>query len=205
MTWPAPALNRARRSVDLTSRHRDKHVLVLSFIGLVGPAAALAEASGPRQSGPHVHGIARLTIAIEGSRVLAELSSPAATLIGFEHPPRTAAERETFAMAKENLMTGDAMIRLNTAAGCRLESADVEAEWAEAGHGHDPDGDDGHADFEVSYRFDCDRPAEISSAALGLFAGFPALERVLVQYVIAAGQGGAELTPGQPVVSFVPF
>ncbi len=189
----------------MISRHCDKHARVLLLIGLIGSAAALAEDSGPRQSGAHVHGIAHLTIAIEGTRVLAELSSPAATLIGFERPPRTEEERETFAMAKENLMAGDAMIRLNTAAGCRLESADVEAEWAEAGHGHDPDGDDGHADFEVSYRFDCDRPAEISSAALGLFAGFPALERVLVQYVIESGQGGAELTPGQPVVSFVPF
>jgi hypothetical protein len=179
-------------------------------------ASAPAEEIGQRRQGAHVHGMAHMSLAAEGNKVLIELTSPAASLIGFERAPRTDDERATLALAKENLMAGDAMIRLNIEAGCRLETAEIDAEFADAGqgrgagHGHDHDhdadhGDDGHADFVVRYSFVCDRLEELGSAALGLFSGFPALERVLFQYVTAEGQGGAELTPRSPVVTFVPL
>jgi hypothetical protein len=135
--------------------------------------------------------------------------SPAASLIGFEHQPRTDGERETLNMAEANLQAGDAMIRFNTEAVCRLDSVAIESALAQGhahddGHGHG-DGDDGHADLHATYTFICERPDALGSAALGLFAGFPALERVLVHYVTADGQGGAELTPANPVVRFVPL
>jgi hypothetical protein len=180
-----------------------------TMMGL-GVAGVRAENAGQRQQGAHVHGIAHMTLAAEGAKVLIELASPAASLIGFEHAPRTDEERATLALAKENLEAGDAMIRLNIEAGCRLESAQIDAEFSEVGEGrgaeHAPDhGEDGHADFVVRYSFACDRPEALGSAALGIFSGFPALERVLMQYVTAEGQGGAELTPRAPVVTFVPL
>ena len=184
-----------------------------TMIGL-GVAGVRAENAGQRQQGAHVHGIAHMTLAAEGAKVLIELASPAASLIGFEHAPRTDEERATLALAKDNLMAGDAMIRLNIEARCRLEAAEIDAAFSEVGegrgaehaHDHDADhGEDGHADFVVRYSFACDRPEALGSAALGIFSGFPALERVLMQYVTAEGQGGAELTPRAPVVTFVPL
>lgn len=177
-------------------------------------ANAPAEDTEQRRQGAHVHGMAHMTLAAEGNKVLIELTSPAASLIGFERAPRTDDERATLALARENLEAGDAMIRLNIEAGCRLETAEIDAGFADAGqgrgaeHAHDHDvgqGADGHADFVVHYSFVCDRPEALGSAALGLFSGFPALERVLLQYVTAEGQGGAELTPRVPVVTFVPL
>lgn len=199
------------------SKSHDRFVpvaLIVLGVGIV--ASTQAEDAGYRQQGTHVHGIAYLTLAAEDSKVLVELTSPAASLIGFERAPRTDDERATLELAKENLMAGDAMIRFNTEAGCRLDTAEIDAEFADAGdsdlhsHGHSHDhagdeGTDGHADFHVRYGFVCDRPNDLGSAALGLFAGFPALERVLVQYVTAEGQGGAELTPRQAVFTFVPL
>lgn len=187
-------------------RHPLLPILILLGLSAVTHAD---EPKTPRQA-PHVHGIAHLTLAVEGPEVLVELTSPAASLIGFERAPRTDAERETLALAKANLEAGDAMIRFSTLAACRLETAEIEVDLPEIGqdhdHGHDHGHEDAnHADVHVSYRFTCDRPDALSSAALGLFAGFPALERVLVQYVIPEGQGGAELTPRQAVVNFVPF
>jgi len=189
---------------------------LVAILIATGVAVTQAEEAGQRKQAAHVHGIAHMSIAAEGPRILVELTSPAASLIGFERAPRTDDERATLALAKENLMAGDAMIRFNTEAACRLEAADIDAAFAEAGHGHSHGhthdhthdhgaDDDAHADFHVSYSFECDRPDELGSAALGLFAGFPALERVLVQYVTDEGQGGAELTPRQPVMSFIPF
>ncbi|MFB1485788.1 MULTISPECIES: DUF2796 domain-containing protein [unclassified Thiocapsa] len=193
-------------------------VSLTAIIMCLAVASASAEDTEQRRQGAHVHGIAHMTLAADGDKVLIELTSPAASLIGFERAPRTDEERATLALAKENLMAGDAMIRLNTEAGCRLETAEIDAELADAGqgsgakhahthdHDHDADqGEDGHADFVVRYSFACDRPDALGSAALGLFSGFPALERVLFQYVTAEGQGGAELTPRAPVVTFVPL
>jgi len=187
--------------------------LAASMTGL-GVAGVRAEDAGHRQQGAHVHGIAHMTLAAEGSKVLVELTSPAASLVGFERVPRSDEERATLSLAKENLMAGDAMIRINMEAGCRLETAEIDAGFADPGqaqhgtHSHDQgthQGEDGHADFHVVYTFFCDRPDELGSAALGLFSGFPALDRVLFRYVTAEGQGGAELTPRAPVALFVPL
>lgn len=187
--------------------------LAASMTGF-GVAGVRADDAEHRRQGAHVHGIALMTLAAEGSKVVVELTSPAASLVGFERAPRNDEERATLALAEENLKAGDAMIRLNFEAGCRLETAQIDAEFADSGqgrqgiHSHDegtPHGEDGHADFHVVYTFACDRPNELGSAALGLFSGFPALERVLFQYVTAEGQGGAELTPRTPVVLFVPL
>ncbi|WP_296810133.1 DUF2796 domain-containing protein [Thiocapsa sp.] len=196
------------------NRIRTYAVSLTAITMCLAVASAPAEDTGQRRQGAHVHGIAHMTLAAEGEKVLIELTSPAASLIGFERAPRTDEERATLMLAKENLMAGDAMIRLNMEAGCRLETAEIDAGFADAGqsqaaeHAHDHDaghGEDGHADFIVRYSFACDRPEALSSAALGLFSGFPALERVLFQYVTAEGQGGAELTPRAPVVTFVPL
>lgn len=168
-------------------------------------ATATARDTAHRQAAPHVHGVAHLSIAAEGSRVSVELSSPAASLIGYERAPRTDDERATLNLAKQNLMAGDAMIRFNTEAGCRLAQAEIDAAFADAPTQQDHQHKEGHADFTVVYGFECDRPESLSAAALGLFAGFPALERVLVQYATHEGQGGAELTPREAVVRFVPF
>ncbi len=174
------------------------------LIGL-SAATAIAQDTAHRQGAPHVHGVAHLSIAAEGSRVSVELNSPAVSLIGFERAPRTDDERATLILAKQNLMAGDSMIRFNTEAGCRLEEAAIDAAFADGPTNHDHQGKEGHADFTVVYGFECDRPESLSAAALGLFAGFPALERVLVQYATHEGQGGAELTPREAVVRFVPF
>jgi hypothetical protein len=178
------------------------------LLGLAG-GGAHAEAPAQRHQTAHVHGVAHLSIAAEGNRVQAELVSPAANLIGFEHQPRNDRERETLNLAQANLEAGDSMIRFNTEAGCRLDSVAIESDLDD-GHSHDHahgSGGDaaGHADIHVLWEFSCHWPDALGSAALGLFSGFPALERVLVQYATPEGQGGAETTPGNPIVRFVPF
>ncbi len=174
--------------------YRFRRVLMIAAIGFAGAAIAGEEAPH-RQSTAQTAGVARMTIAADGAQVLVELAGPAATLVGFEDSPKTADERETLRLAKENLQAGDGMIRFNTNADCQLIDAKVNRHLA----GHQS------TEITVSYRFDCARPDRLDSAALGLFIGFPALQRVLVHYVTKDGRGGAELTPNHPVVTFVPL
>lgn len=52
-----------------------------------------AQETGYRALGAHVHGIGELNVAIDGEALLVELISPAMDLVGFEHAPRTEAQR----------------------------------------------------------------------------------------------------------------
>jgi hypothetical protein len=141
-------------------------------------------------------GTADLSIHADGQSVKVELSAAAQTLIGFSGAPREAAQREALKIAEENLKHGEALVRFNPLASCVLDDAKVDA---------DPREHKGEADMGASYRFNCQFPQSFSSAALGIFTGFTALQRVHVRYTTAAGQGAAILTRENPVVSFVPL
>lgn len=186
--------------MTFTPAHRIPAVATATAILLVSAHTVVwGEDTGHRQHGAHVHGLAHLHIAAEGQQVLVDLTVPGATLVGYERPPRTPEEHETLEIARRNLEAGDAMIRFSTHAACRLESAQIDLGAATDQHA------EGHTDVRATYRFNCDHPGQMDSAALGLFAGFPALERVFVHYITDDGHGSASLTPRNPVVVFIPF
>ncbi|NEV63418.1 ZrgA family zinc uptake protein [Thiorhodococcus minor] len=183
-------------------------VKILRAIGVLAPLLLVA-ALGAHAEGrgrPYVQGVANLDFEIQGQQVLVRLFAPAATLVGFEHSPSTRLESETLTLARENLEAGDGMVRFNTKAACRLVEASVDADLPDSARPGKA-GSEAPARVEISaeYGFACARPEALDTAALGLFIGFPALQRVLVHYVMPAGRGAAELTPGNPVVSFVPL
>ena len=141
-------------------------------------------------------GTANLSIRVEAGTVQVELSASALTLVGFTGAPADTAQRGDLKLAAENLRRGDALVRFNPQAGCGLETARVDA---------GPGGKANDAEMGASYRFGCTFPGSLNSAALGIFLGFPALRRIHVHYATPQGQGAAVLTPGNPVVTFVPL
>lgn len=155
----------------------------------LGPWAPVAAAPPP--------GTADLTIAAGPDGLKVTIQAPAATLVGFEGRARGQDQRETLALAVENLKTGDGLIRFNAQAFCHMDDARVDGN-PQAAKGQ-------AADLGASYRFVCDQPQALRSAAVALFIGFPALERVRVRYSIPGAQGEAMLAPRAPVLSFVPL
>jgi hypothetical protein len=179
------------------------------------------EAGGYRQLDAHVHGEARLDLVAEGTEVQIALTSPAANLVGFEHAPANAAERERLSEALATLKQGERLFRLTPAAECRLEEAVVDTPLAggkvhdhEKDHEHDHDHEDdhdnehehghaeAHADVDATYRFTCARPDRVEGVEVMLFDAFPGTARLRVQYVTEQGQGGADLTPSNPSLRF---
>ncbi|MGB5832893.1 MAG: DUF2796 domain-containing protein [Thiohalocapsa sp.] len=177
------------------------------------------------EQGAHVHGIAKMNLAVDGSALLIELDSPAANIIGFEHPPRTEEEHKAVARGEQLLIDAERLFVPSPAAECRLTKADVRlelgapemADRAEAethhrdGQAHDRDhhqhhddhrhdaahDPDGtiHADAHGDYAFDCARPADLTELDVRLFETLPGIERLRVQVISAGGQSGTELTP----------
>jgi hypothetical protein len=170
--------------------------LCLSLLAIILVMGSVPARGG--EEGPLPRAIARVAIFAEGQTVLVHVAAPAVSLLGFAHQPRNARERDTMRLATENLQTGDGLIRFNTVARCRLAKADVDTTL-------DIRDAQGHPEMSASYRFVCAQPDKLASAALGLFVGFPVLNLALVQYSLPGCKGEAELTRGQPVVSFIPL
>ena len=166
-----------------------------------------------RQAGTHEHGVARLDLAQEGTQIDLHLESPAMNLLGYEHMPSSDADRQALEKTLAQLREADRLFRFNAQAQCRLMNAAISTPLAgESGTGamshdtHEEPGQDvdhvgdheGHADIDADYRFECARPDELRRLSLDLFQLFPAMQRLLVQFVTDKRQGGAELTASNP-------
>ncbi len=182
-------------------------VLIAAALITLGAGAASAESQGLRQLGAHVHGAAELIAAADpDGLVVAELSSPAYNLYGFEG---AASPEQMDAVARTNTrLAGPGLVSFGDSAGCALadtslvgapEAGDTapHGDAHDHGHAHDDHGDEaGHGDVTVSWSFQCDSPARIAALDLsGLFAAFENLERIDVQYLDAGRAAAQVLTP----------
>ncbi len=156
---------------------------------------------------PHVHGVGTLQLVLEGNHLHVELSLPAMDVVGFEHTPKTAEQRDAVTKAVALLKDSGHVIEPPAAAGCttapgRVESALLEDQQDhEHEHEHEHADGEAHADFDVTYQFDCRRPEALSPLAVTLFQHLPRLEKLDVQSVTPGGQRSQQLTPGQTSIS----
>ncbi|MCR9130337.1 MAG: DUF2796 domain-containing protein [Alphaproteobacteria bacterium] len=113
--------------------------------------AAVTQEGETRQLGAHVHGEARLSVAIDPASglALAELSGAAWNFYGFERAPETDAERETIASVNAAL-SEPGLIAFPERAGCTLAQTDIAGAGGDHDHNHGHDGDHGH-DHEADH------------------------------------------------------
>jgi hypothetical protein len=172
---------------------------------ITAPAAAEASArNASRQLGKHEHGTGTLNVAQDGNALVIELDGPADNLLGFERPPRDAAERATLDRVTRLLRGGTALFHLPPQAECRLVAVDVELPaWASGGDSQSaPAGE--HADLGGSYEFSCGNPRALDQVEVRAFALFPGLRSLAASVVGQADQSAVKLTPAQPVLRLQP-
>lgn len=177
--------------------------------------------------GAHVHGVAELTLAAEGADLEIEFSSPAISVVGFEHRAVTPAEKDAVADAVAALRDLAGALTL-VGAHCELAHSTVDvtavqAETAEdqtshGGHGdqhneHQDDHHDGHhddhqgkkdshTDVSAHFAYVCADTPSLESLRVGN-DGLPfGLEAIHVMWVTDRLQGAAELTATQRSVEF---
>lgn len=153
----------------------------------------LALAAGPA----HQHGVARLDVAVEGTRVSIDFETPLDNLLGFERAPRNAAEQRAAEAVLARLRDAAALFRFDAAAGCRSSAVELRSATLKLGDAHAVAAGE-HADLAASWAFTCERaPGQLEH---GLFAAFPRLQRLELQSATAARQAGATLKrPAQRV------
>lgn len=124
-----------------------KILLASTALAALISGAAFAQESETRQLGAHVHGEARLSVAIDPASGLAvaELFGAAWNFYGFEGAPQTEQQRETMA-AVRTALSAEGLIEWPERAGCSLQEVSVDAMMSGEGDDHDHDHDHSHDD-----------------------------------------------------------
>lgn len=178
---------------------------------LVTPAlvVALCAASGIAAGADHahVHGRAQIDIAIEAKRLTVHLDTPMFNLLGFEHAPRTPAQRAQADAAMAALKDAARLWRVDAAAGCTVQALELSAPALgldDAHAAHDHDAHEAHADIEAEYVFACADAGRATAIEVGLFDAFARLQTAEVQVAGPRGQFKRRLAPGQTRVVLQP-
>ena len=195
-----------------------KKILIIAGVAFFFTSFGAAQTGGFVQEEPHEHGAAELSVVLEGETLDMEFVSPAVNLVGFEYEPASAEEEQAVADALAQLEDGANLFTPAEAAGCELTSQEVEREVTSEGEEHegedhsdeetggsndhsdeeDSEGEEGavHSEFHATYTFTCAQPDRLDSVSLRpLFALYPGIEDLDVQYALPSGQGAAELSP----------
>ena len=137
-----------------------KQMRFVMGVGVVCAVSSLPVFAGEA----HEHGVGHLDMVLEGNTLQAQLTTPAANVVGFEHAPKTDAEKSAVATAIAALNKVESVFAMPVAANCTLSALDVDAEGLmESDHDHDHEGHDDHeehADHHEKHEHDHEHHAE---------------------------------------------
>lgn len=146
----------------------------------------------------HVHGHARMQVAVEGNEIFVDWQAPMDSMAGFEHAPRDEKQRQAVKKVEDQFRSPGKMFIPTAAAKCTAQPAEVKFPFkAYSGTGSAHEGKEVHSDLEAAIRFECENPAALNGMELKLFDVFARLQRVDVQTIGPRGQSAARLTPKQ--------
>ena len=160
----------------------------------------------------HIHGLATLTLALEGNSLEIEFKSPAANLVGFEHQAESAKEKQAV-KAAEVILGSPATLFSFAGNGCQLKDVEVdisgllEEDHDDHGHHHErhhsshddhkghSDKSDSHSEIKAHYHFSCNQEKQLESVSTALFSQFPGIENINAMWVTDTVQGSKILAP----------
>lgn len=168
-----------------------RYLPVLAALWLViSPAIA-------HEPGAHVHGVAKLQVAVDGNILTLDFESPLDNLLGFEHLPRSEKQKAAVRAMAQRLNKPESLFLTTPAAACTVLSAKLESPVLEPAKKTE-----GHADLDAEFVFKCAQPSALRGMAVKLFEAFRNLRRLDVQVAGARSQAAARLTPAQPHISW---
>jgi hypothetical protein len=139
--------------------------------------------SGAGAHSAHVHGLVGMSIAVDDDEVSVQIEAPLDSLVGFEHAPRTEAQKRAVQAMLDRFSKADTLLAFDPKAQCSLIDSQVESTAEASG-----DADAGHADLDATLRFRCADVTQLRTLDVaGLMSAFARISRVEAE--IASGQG----------------
>lgn len=157
------------------------------FSGLIFFATLGIAVNAAANEGAHVHGHVKLDVVIDAKTLIVQLEAPLDSLLGFEHRPRTAAQKQAADILLKQMNDGATLIRPEVAASCKPTKVTVESEalqFAKPAGGKDEE----HADLDASFEFTCEQPDKLTFIEIGFFDAFKRIQKIEVQVAGPKGQ-----------------
>lgn len=173
---------------------------------LVSALSSLSSAAADK----HVHGEAEFFIAIESNKILIEMESPAANIIGFEHAPRTSQQKAILKSSIETLQDHKNIAEV-VGGDCKQTDVFVKSPFAEnitspskndhdehkhehheaksGKHDHEEAKEETHSEFHVTYTLECKNSSDAKALTLNVFKNFPKIMDMQVNWAGTKGQG----------------
>ena len=176
-------------------------------LAIAGPATANQDA--------HVHGEGQVQIAIDGQLIFVALQSPGADIVGFEHAPRSSAEKAAVATALSRLGDPMQIMRFDSAADCHVLQATAGVDSDEDEHdepdqhaehevdgerGHEDHADEAHGSFSAEYEIECTDIGALRSIEFTYFRHFEAAQMLDVVLIDDTRQLQTDLDRDDPVL-----
>jgi len=141
----------------------------------------------------HSHGVGNLELVVQGSSVKASFEIPMESLLGFEHLPRTPAQKKAMADLQTAVAHASYFISLPAAADCQPKSLQVNADMFNAKKSE-------HSDLDAELEFSCSQPSALKQMEIPLFKKHPRLSSLKVDMVSPKGQARVTLKAKDPVL-----
>jgi hypothetical protein len=123
-----------------------------------------------------------------------EFESPAEAIYGFEHAPKSDADKAAVDAANAKLRAEfGKMVVFDAALGCSVEVEKIEHDVEKSDHHHHKGkkGHGTHSDIEVDAKVTCQKPLAGTTVNFAFASVFPGLKTVKVQALSAGAQTGS--------------
>jgi len=127
--------------------------------------------------GAHAHGKGELEITVQGNALRGEFRTPMDSLLGFEHQPKTAAQKASVDQLRDQLKNPSIIIRPNPEARCTLKRYEVASPILSGTV------KGSHSELTYTFSFECAAPRNLTSLDVTALQLFKRLSEVRVQMV----------------------
>ena len=149
----------------------------------------------------HLHGVAELTLAIEGNSVEINLESPSINIVGFEHKATSKQHIKAVDQAKAILESSSNLFFFSgTDCAIRQATIDMSALIEQEQDHHHHKHDDDHSEINASYLYQCSQGEKLDTVSVNLIALFPKLEQLKVMWLTNHQQGATTLTTASNLI-----
>ncbi len=147
----------------------------------------------------HSHGVGNLDIAVQGNSIKVTFELPMESTVGFEHAPKTAAQKEAIVQLQATL-NKETLLTFTDAAKCQQTSIKASSPLFEALQTQPPKGaSSAHSDVSVDIEFSCVNTKLLDRADLRIFKQFTRLKTIRIQFAGPNGQRSGTVKTAQPV------
>lgn len=158
--------------------------------------ASLFLASVARAHGSHSHGHGTVQLVVEGAALMATFDVPLEAFLGYDYPPRGAAQQEVWNAFKARLQNPSNFLQPAAEARCRAVRHEVQPDPATA----EPQADIPNIVYRAEFR--CDQPEALHAVSFTAFRDHPGLKQLRVQLASPTGRKTATVRPRFPAFTF---